>query len=253
MTLHDPLHLHIAHKAFSPTFIPVLSQLQLTIHAGEFIAFIGPSGAGKSTLLNIVAGLDRQFSGTVMIGQQNLHQGSQAQLRLAMMFQETRLMPWLTVLENLLLVLKKETHARSRAMQVLERVGLTAQANAYPQQLSGGMQRRVALARAFVVQPELLLMDEPFISVDAPTVQQLHTQLLQLWQQHQATILFVTHHFLEALLLADSVVFLSAAPAQIIHVEAITLPRPRELEQIERMAKQLLQRYPQLLSGQLGV
>lgn len=162
-------------------------------------------------------------------------------------------MPWLTVAQNLALVDKGATG--ERLTQALEQVGLKDCAQMFPKQLSGGMQRRVALLRAFLVAPQLLLMDEPFQSLDAPTAEQLREQLLTLWQDQKPTVLFVTHHLNEALSLADRVLFLSPGPSHIALDFAVDLPRPRGLDApaVQRLGQQLLQAHPGLLRGSLGL
>lgn len=245
------LTFHVDHKDYGNPEQPILSQVQLTAAAGEFVALVGPSGAGKSTLLNIVAGLDTQFSGQLWVDDHPLHHGQQCRLRLGFMFQEARLMPWLTVLDNLLLVLGNRPDREAQAVTMLTAVGLGECLHAFPGQLSGGMQRRVALARAFVVQPQLLLMDEPFISVDAPTVQQLHELLLNLWQQHRPTVLLVTHTVQEAFTLADRVLFFSRSPAQVIDSQTIELTRPRPATLVTQLLENLLVKHPHILAGVL--
>lgn len=226
----------------------VLNHLEFTANTGEFVAIVAPSGAGKSTLLNIIAGLDKRFSGKLQFNQQPLHPFSK-DVHLSCMFQEPRLMPWLSVLDNLLLV----TPHRSHAENLLQAVGLQDYLNHYPLQLSGGMQRRVALARAFCIKPQLLLMDEPFISLDAPTTEKLQQILLDLWENQRPTVLFVTHHLEEALKLADRILFLSAAPAQIILSHPVILNRPRDLNDgnINQLKQKLMQQYPDLLTGKI--
>lgn len=226
----------------------VLNNLEFTANTGEFVAIVAPSGAGKSTLLNIIAGLDKRFSGKLQFNQQPLHPFSK-EVHLSCMFQEPRLMPWLSVLENLLLVTSQRAHAE----KLLQAVGLQEYLHHYPLQLSGGMQRRVALARAFCIQPHLLLMDEPFISLDAPTAEKLQQILLDLWENQRPTVLFVTHHLEEALKLADRILFLSSAPAQIILSHPVTLNRPRAIndENITQLKQKLMQQYPALLAGKI--
>ena len=160
-------------------------------------------------------------------------------------------MPWLTVLDNLLLVLDKAPQSVARCRHLLSEVGLAEVEHAFPNQLSGGMQRRVALARAFAVRPELLLMDEPFISLDAPTATRLRGLLLTLWAELRPTVLFVTHHLREALALADRVLFLSKGPGRVVLEVPVQLPRPRQLEDagVGELHDRLLAQYPDLLSG----
>lgn len=237
--------LHIQHKTY-PNGVEALRDCRLHAAPGEFVAIVGPSGAGKSTLLNIVAGLDRDFTGEL-----NLPETSQSKGQLSFMFQEPRLMPWLTVRDNVQLVLPPHQQRTQATDLLLEAVGLSAFAQAFPAQLSGGMRRRVALARAFVGQPSLLLMDEPFTSLDAPTATALRQLLLDLWQDQSPTVLFVTHQLTEALALADRIVFMSDRPARVIHEHACTGTRPRELDlgTQQAAADQLLSNYPGLLQG----
>jgi NitT/TauT family transport system ATP-binding protein len=220
-----------------------IQDLAFQAKPGEFVAIVGPSGAGKSTLLKIISGLDSAYEGSVQMP---------ARAKLGFMFQEPRLMPWLTVQQNLALV--DQTVRGERLSCLLQQVGLQDCAGLFPKQLSGGMQRRVALLRAFAHAPQLLLMDEPFQSQDAPTAEQLRTHLLDLWQTSRPTVLFVTHQLTEALTLADRVLFLTHAPARIALDVAVELPRPRQLDcaAVQALGQQLLQRYPNLLKGSVG-
>ncbi len=219
-----------------------IQDLHFTARPGEFVAIVGPSGAGKSSLLKIISGLDTAFEGRLQLPEA---------ARVGYMFQEPRLMPWLTVAQNLALV--DQTASGARLAGALERVGLKDCENLFPNQLSGGMQRRVALLRAFLVAPQLLLMDEPFQSLDAPTADQLRAHLLELWQGTQATVLFVTHSLQEALCLADRVLFLSAGPAHIALELPLDVARPRGLDSpaVQALAQELMQRHPDLLKGRV--
>lgn len=247
------LQIDIADKRFDEQH-PVLEHLHLDVSPGEFLAIVGPSGAGKTTLLSLIAGLDQAFSGTLNWNRQPLHAAGTSPLKLGILFQEPRLMPWLSVLDNVRLVLKQASDARDRARQLLTRVGLGDWLDAWPGQLSGGMQRRVALARAFAVQPQLLLMDEPFVSLDMPTGNQLRSQTLELWQRERPLVIYVTHDLREALAMADRVVFLSTRPAQVLLDVRVELSRPRRLEgpQVAALQTQLLSAHPDLLAGRLG-
>ncbi len=220
-----------------------IENLSFSARPGEFVAIVGPSGAGKSTLLKIVSGLDTHFDGQLDFA---------GQARVGFMFQEPRLMPWLTVAQNLALV--DPTANGSRLAGALEQVGLGDCSQLFPRQLSGGMQRRVALLRAFLMEPQLLLMDEPFQSLDGPTAEQLRAQLLALWQATKPTVLFVTHNLQEALSLADRVLFLSAGPARVVLDVPVDLPRPRCLDSsgVQQLSQQLLADYPDLLKGRLA-
>ena len=222
-----------------------LRDVTLQLPPGQFSCLIGPSGCGKSTLLNIINGLDPQFEGTLKLAQ------DAAPARVATLFQTPRLMPWLTVLENVLLVLPAGADSRQRAVELLNQMGLEAVLNAYPSRLSGGMQRRVALARAFAIRPQILLLDEPFVSLDMPVANRLRELLLDMWQQHDSTVLFVTHDLREALALGDRVIFLSAAPGTVVLDMPISRAHSRSIESpaVEQLYRELLATHPQLLAG----
>lgn len=247
------LQLHIREKVYD-NGVCTLRDVQFAAGAGEFVAIVGPSGTGKTTLLNIIAGLDTDVAGDIRWHGQPL--AACGGSRLGFMFQEARLMPWLTVEQNIRLVLHGQPEGEDaasllRMQALLERVGLQDFRAAYPRQLSGGMQRRVSLVRAFVVQPQLLLMDEPFQSLDEPTANQLRDLLLELWAETGATVLFVTHSLREALTLADRVLFLSARPAQVVLDYTVPVARPRQADgaAVATVQTGLMARYPGLLSG----
>jgi NitT/TauT family transport system ATP-binding protein len=239
----NTLSVSIAAKHY-PNGTCAIQNLAFSAQPGEFVAIVGPSGAGKSTLLKIISGLDTAYEGKLQLA---------ARARIGFMFQEPRLMPWLTVAQNLALVDKSACGAR--LTEALQQVGLGACADLFPNQLSGGMQRRVALLRAFLIAPQLLLMDEPFQSLDLPTADQLRAQLLTLWQATKPTVLFVTHNLAEALSLADRVLFLSAGPSRVALDFSVDLPRPRGLDSatVQRLAAQLLLDHPDLLKGRLAI
>jgi ABC-type nitrate/sulfonate/bicarbonate transport system ATPase subunit len=257
------LRIEIERKVFESPPTVALEGLAFTVEPGEFVAIVGPSGAGKSTLLNIVAGLDRRYEGEVAPAAGE--DGAQVR-RVSYVFQTPRLMPWLTALENVRLVLPHETGDKGgdktgdkggdieAAREILEAVGLRGFEDAYPGQLSGGMQRRVALARAFSVNPALLLMDEPFASLDDPLAWRLRGRLHELWCRRRSTVLFVTHDLKEALSLADRVLFLSPRPGRIVWEQPVELPHPRSHDDrgVERLRADLLARHPELLAGRAG-
>lgn len=243
------LEVNIQNKQFpgrtaGSTYI-ALQELQFSIKAGEFTCLIGPSGCGKSTLINLINGLDSDFAGHVSLN------GTVPAGGVATMFQTPRLMPWLSVLENVTLVLENDPQMVTKAVELLTAMELGDVLNTYPNRLSGGMQRRVALARAFVIEPQLLLMDEPFVSLDAPVANRLRSMLIELWQQRGVTILFVTHDMPEALALADRVLFMSASPGQIVLDVPVTLARPRrpDDDDVIRLYNDLLRKHPDLLAG----
>ena len=235
-SLTTPLAIRIARKQYPVVNggrpLRIFESFELIVEAGSFVAITGPSGCGKTTLLNIVAGLDRDFEGLVTHGT--------GPTRLAYAFQTPRLLPWRTVRDNVALALP--THPGVlRLEKLLERVGLAAVAAEYPDRLSLGMQRRVALARAFVIEPDILLMDEPFVSLDEPTAWDLRGLLLDLWSRRRATVLFVTHDRTEAVALATRLVVLSSLPARIVKDVAISLSdrRSSNLEAITAEEKRL--------------
>ncbi len=249
MNSHRMLNVDIRQKAY-PNGCCAIENLAFAAQPGEFVAIVGPSGAGKTTLLNLVAGLDRELDGSIVFPSAPAPQASP---KIGFMFQEPRLMPWLTVQQNLELVLAPQARANhvAKLQDLLELVGLPDCAALFPGQLSGGMQRRVALLRAFIVEPDVLLMDEPFQSLDAPTANQLRILLHALWQRTRPTVLFVTHSLREALSLADRVLFLSARPSRIILDFAVDLPHPRSVEDasVQQLHASLLGQFPQLLEG----
>lgn len=251
-TRADGLRVAIAHKAFEHPPNLVLKGLEFSVEPGEFVAIVGPSGAGKSTLLNIVAGLDRHYEGEVESS--GGEASGEEEVRVGYVFQAPRLMPWLSALDNVRLVLPPDSTSTATAREVLHEVGLEGFEDAYPGQLSGGMQRRVALARAFGVNPALLLMDEPFGSLDEPLAWRLREHLQALWRRRRSMVLFVTHDLEEALSLADRVLFLSSRPARVVFEQAVELPRPRGRDHrgVERLRSELLARHPELLAGKVG-
>jgi ABC-type nitrate/sulfonate/bicarbonate transport system ATPase subunit len=197
----------------------VLRDVAFRIAPGEFVALVGPSGCGKTTLLNLIAGLDADFTGSVRLGD-----APTAEARLGYVFQQPRLLPWRTVFENIALVLR-EPAAPGAIERLLDEVGLAGARDAYPARLSLGMARRAAIARALAIAPELLLMDEPFASLDEVTADRLRALVVELWRARPTTVLFVTHDAREAVLLADRILFLSEPPGRLLADLPVKLAR----------------------------
>ena len=208
-----------------------LEDIDFQVGAREFAALLGPSGCGKSTLLNMVAGFERPTRGSVRAAGEEVAEPSPQR---AVVFQEPALFPWLSVLDNVVFGPKTQNQPaaayRERARQILEQVGLVGFESHYPAELSGGMRQRVGIARVLIMQPQILLMDEPFGSLDAQTRSLMQELLLEVWERHQQTVLFITHDIEEALLLADRVHVMTARPGRIKKTIRVGLPRPRAME-----------------------
>ena len=206
-----------------------LDGIDLDVADGEFVALVGPSGCGKTTLLRIVAGLEPATEGSVRVRAQDRPGG----LASAIVFQGASLFPWLRVRENVTVALDRldlpRAEALRRADEQLARVGLSAFAGAFPEQLSGGMRQRAAVARAFAVDPEILFLDEPFGALDEQTRVALGAELARLWESTNKTVLFVTHGIEEALSLADRVVVLTDRPGRIETIVEVPFARPRDV------------------------
>lgn len=208
---------------------PVLDNVSLEVPEGGFVTLIGPSGCGKTTLLRIVAGLlPPHGGGQVYVSGEPLMKPSPAK---AMVFQHFNLLPWRTALANVAYGLELQhvpkEERRARALRQLRTVGLEAFADHYPSQLSGGMQQRVGIARALAVEPKVLLMDEPFGSLDALTREYLQTELQKICEQTKLTVLFVTHSIDEAIYLSDRILVMGTHPGRIVREADVRLPRPR--------------------------
>ena len=215
-------------------------DVNLEAQPGEFLCFVGPSGCGKTTLLRVAAGLLAPTIGEVQLNGIPIRGPGRER---CMVFQEYALFPWYTALDNVAYGLKlmgepKEERRRT-AGELLRRVGLTDYGNYYPAELSGGMRQRVAIARALAVDPEVLLMDEPFGALDAQTRAELQTELLRIWEQSHKTTLFITHSIEEAVYLADRVLVMASNPGRVVRELTVNLERPRdkqsqEFNEIER-------------------
>ncbi len=220
-----------------------LQDIDLQIAPQEFAAILGPSGCGKSTLLNMVAGFDHPTRGTVRAGGEQILQPSPKR---AVVFQEPALFPWYSVMDNVVFGPKTQgqpaAEYRPRAAQIIEQVGLKGFEASYPAELSGGMRQRVGIARVLIMQPEILLMDEPFGSLDAQTRSVMQEELLRIWAGYRKTVIFVTHSINEALLLADTVLLMTARPGRVKRTLKVGVPRPRDESEPRMIAlrKQLL-------------
>lgn len=209
--------------------LQALKNLTFIVHPQEFLCVLGPSGSGKSTLLRLLAGLLTPTEGSIFYNDLPLNGPRRG---VGFVFQKANLMPWRTVLENITLPLELEHLSNSDALkkskEMIELVGLSAFEQMYPRDLSGGMAQRVAIARALVHDPDVLLLDEPFGSLDALTRERMGSELLRIWQRRRKTVVMVTHSISEALFLADRVLVLSQRPGQIRIDLKVDLPRPRD-------------------------
>lgn len=208
----------------------VLKDVSFEVEPRSFLVITGPSGCGKSTLLNIIAGLDTDFEGVVDLGP--------AKDRLTFIFQTPRLLPWRTVYENIALVLPDGDPRHARIPDMLERVGLGQAMNAYPERLSLGMQRRASLARGFILEPEILLMDEPFVSLDDPTATSLRELLTELWHSNPTTVIFVTHDRAEAIQLGTRILRLAPGKASVAQDVTINLTEAQRHDRTAILAEQ---------------
>jgi NitT/TauT family transport system ATP-binding protein len=209
--------------------VHVLQNIQHRIENGRFISIIGPSGCGKTTLLRIIAGLEKASAGKVFLDGKELVQGTE---EVGLVFQEYALFPWRTTLGNIemgpeIKGVEKEIR-RSKAMEYIKTFNLSGFENRYPRELSGGMKQRVAIARTLIMNPRVVLMDEPFGSLDSQTRNGLQEFLLGIWEKRGDTIVFVTHNVDEAVFLSDEIVILSRRPARIIQIMDVGLSRPRD-------------------------
>jgi NitT/TauT family transport system ATP-binding protein len=209
-----------------------LDDVDLTIRDGEFFCIVGPSGCGKSTLLRIIAGLDTYTSGDF-----ELKHNDPRRPMTSMVFQEHALYPWMTVLDNAAFGLEMAGQGRqqryAKVRPLLSKVGLAKFSDYFPHQLSGGMRQRASLVRAFVTDPETLLMDEPFAALDAQNKILLQTELMRIWEENRQSVIYITHSIDEALLLGDRVAIMSSSPGRLTEIIDVPFPRPRELFDIQ--------------------
>ncbi|MEA2076008.1 MAG: ABC transporter ATP-binding protein [Euryarchaeota archaeon] len=234
--MNHKLELHNVTKAFQSEEgeIKALEDVNIEVKPNEFLCIIGPSGCGKTTLLRMIAGLDYPSSGEIILDGKEVKGPSPDR---GMVFQEFSLFPWRTVIKNVtfgLEILEVDKHEQYKiAERYIELVGLTGFENRYPHELSGGMKQRVAIARALATDPAILLMDEPFGSVDAQTRNILQEELLEIWKRTNKTVLFVTHSVDEAVYLADRVAVMSTRPGCLIKCLDNAIPRPRKRTSME--------------------
>ena len=209
-----------------------VSDVTMDVREGELISLVGPSGCGKTTVLKILAGLHDADGGTIQIG--NAHTPFDPARDIGMVFQQALLLKWRTILDNVLLPAEivglPMKSARSRARDLLNLVGLSGYEDKYPQQLSGGMQQRTAIARAFVHDPKLILMDEPFGALDALTREKMNMEMLRIWAESGTTFVVVTHSIQEAVFLGSRCAVLTAGPARMADFFTIELEEPRKLQ-----------------------
>ena len=240
------IRISIANKTYvlehdTDQFHHAIAELNFTVHPNQFVCLVGPSGCGKTTLLNMIAGLDRYFDGQIDMGREHITPS------IGYVFQNPRLLPWNTVRQNIELVFDEPPPA-TLIDSLLESMQLLDAQHQYPERLSLGMQRRVAIIRAFAINPDILLMDEPFVSLDAPTARQVRSLLYSLWQKRPHTVLFVTHDLREAIALADRLIFLSSAPMRILSDIEVSIAREERHDEsrIEGFREQLLQNHPEI-------
>jgi ABC-type nitrate/sulfonate/bicarbonate transport system ATPase subunit len=221
------------HKEFAKgeRRVVALQDIDLAVAEREFVAILGPSGCGKSTLLNMVAGFDQPTRGSVQVAGEEIRAPAPSR---GVVFQEPALFPWLTVMDNIVFGPKTlgqpAADYRARAAQIIAQIGLGGFEASYPAELSGGMRQRVGIGRVLIMEPKVLLMDEPFGSLDAQTRTLMQELLLSLWERHQQTVLFVTHDIEEAILLADRVCVMTSRPGRIKKSIDVRMPRPRSIE-----------------------
>jgi len=232
------LKIQIDEKSYLDELI--LKNINISFEKNEIVSIIGPSGCGKTTLLNLISFLDKKFYGKIEFEKKKEIEN------LGFMFQDSRLLPWLSVKENISLVQKEKDEKQIEEM--LCKVGLEKYINSKTKELSGGMQRRVALIRAFINKPKVLLLDEPFISLDAPTAKNLRTLFLDFYKHHPTNALFITHDLLEALSVSDRIVFLSSKPTQILF-EYKNINKSFDENILLEKKAEILRKYPDVLSG----
>ena len=232
------------------TRIKVLKDINIKINSMEFVCIVGPSGCGKTTLMNMIGGLIKTENQILQLNnsKQNFDQN------FGYVFQTSRLLPWLTVRENVALVCDKNLINDDKIDEILESFGLKDFINYYPKSISGGMRRRVSLARAFINNPKVLLMDEPFVSLDQPTAENLYEVLVNYWQKNPTTIILITHVLKEAILLGDRVLFFSKNPGTVVFdykVKSKRNPLSIDNTSVNKEYNDITKKHPNLLNGLL--
>ena len=234
-----PLKVDIREKSFRATEgvgVVALQDLSFEVGAGEFACLLGPSGCGKTTTLRILLGLDRDYSGSIRMPTKGSH-------RIAAVFQEPVLLPWRTVEQNIRLTLPPSLK-QVVLDELLEILGLSGLETLYPSELSLGLARRVALARAFATEPSILFLDEPFVSLDEATAERLRGLLVTVWSTRLTTALMVTHNLREALFLSDRIIVLSHRPAKVVGIFNVDVPRPeRDADHLDRLVLAFKQQF----------
>jgi NitT/TauT family transport system ATP-binding protein len=249
------IHVEGVAKSYSSRTdeLAVFDGISFGVAESEFVAIVGPSGCGKTSLLKCIAGIEGYDAGEIYAGGQRVTGPSSD---IAMVFQDFVLLPWKTVLENVAVGHRIQTgtgQSEAVAREWVETVGLSGYEDSYPAELSGGMKQRVGLARALAVDPEVLLLDEPFGSLDAQTKDRLQTELLQLWHDEQKTVLFVTHDINEAIYLADRVLVMSEKPSSISREFRVDIDRPRWENRVEIEGSERFKRLRSKLRAELGL
>jgi len=232
--------------------LTAIENVNMDVFDKEFVCILGPSGCGKSTLLNILARLDGAYEGSVEVGGVALRS---TKIRMAYVFQDPRLLPWLTVEQNLRFVINclgiDKGLSDTKVRTYLEMVGLRGFEHSFPYQLSGGMQQRASIARALCINPDILLMDEPFSGLDEITARSLRRELTRIWQETEKTIIFVTHNWYEASYLADRILIMNQRPGNIAKEVTVDIDRPRSYEdpRVFEFSSRLVQDFLSLIGG----
>ena len=226
--------------------VEVLKNIKIEIQSNEFVCIVGPSGCGKTTLMNMIGGLIPYDNNEEVEG--NLDNDE----TFGYVFQTSRLLPWLTVKENIELVSKKDTNLEIQINHLLKEFDLLEFSNYFPKALSGGMRRRVSLVRALINKPKVLLMDEPFVSLDQPTAENLYKVLIDYWKKNPITVILITHNLKEALLLSDRILFFSKRPATIVHDYKVKSNRGNlkmDNKEVYKEYENLNKKFPSILKG----